>query len=316
MGKEEISPLRKLQLTELEILKDVIRICEEENLRYFLMGGTFLGAVRHKGFIPWDDDIDIGMPREDYEKFFEIAQEKLKDSYLYKNFKKGNEKTIYFSRVEDQNMQIEDQSAIKKRTRNAWIDIFPLDGMPDNPIIRKVRQCRLLFARLLLQYSQFSIIVNQDLPNRPFVEKVLIKIGNIFNFEKHLKTEKCLYKLDMLLKKNSYDNSKYVVNFMGAYKFREMFKKETYDHTDVYNFETERVVAPKDYDFVLTQMYGDYMKIPPEHEQNKHHSKVIDTDTTLHEPVKYERHDRINPNESPTEEEKDHHTKKEEDGRV
>ena len=294
MVKEEISPLRKLQLTELEILKDVIRICKEENLRYFLMGGTFLGAVRHKGFIPWDDDIDIGMPRKDYEKFFEIAQEKLKDSYLYKNFKKGNEKTIYFSRVEDQNMQIEDQSAIKKRTRNAWIDIFPLDGMPDNPIIRKVRQCRLLFARLLLQYSQFSIIVNQDLPNRPFVEKVFIKVGNMFNFEKHLDTEKCLYKLDKLLKKNSFENSKYVVNFMGAYKFREMFKKEIYDNTDVYNFETEIVVAPKDYDFVLTQMYGDYMQIPPEHEQNKHHSKVIDTDTTVTEAEKDEYHNTEN----------------------
>jgi len=276
MEEENITPLRKLQLTELEILKDVIRVCKEENLRYFLMGGTFLGAVRHKGFIPWDDDIDISMPREDYDRFFEIAQEKLNDKYIYKNFKKGNEKTIYFSRVEDKSVQIEDNSAITKRTRNAWIDVFPLDGMPNNPIIRKFRQARLLYRRLLLQYSQFSIIVNQDLPNRPFLEKMLIKVGKIFNFEKHLDTEKCLYKLDKVIRKSKYENSKYVANFMGAYKFKEMFKKEIYDNTAVYDFETEKVIAPKDYDFVLKQLYGDYMKIPPEHQQNKHHSKVIE----------------------------------------
>ena len=276
VSKENITPLRKLQLTELKILKEVVKICEEEKLTYFLMGGTFLGAVRHKGFIPWDDDIDISMPRKDYDKFFEIAQSKLPKNLIFKNFKKGNEKSMYISRVEDNSVQIEDSSAIKKRTRNAWIDIFPLDGVPNNIIIRQFYKINLLMKRMLLQYSQYSIIVNQDLPNRPVHEKILIKIGGLLNVEKHLDTQKRLEKLDKALRRYDYDKSKYVVNFMGAYKFNEMFKKEIYENTAEYDFEGKKLIAPKDYDTVLTQMYGDYMKIPPEHQQNKHHSQVID----------------------------------------
>lgn len=272
----ENTSLRKLQLTELEILKEVVRICKEENIKYYLMGGTFLGAVRHKGFIPWDDDIDISMSRKDYDKFFEIAPKKLKNQYIYKNFKKDNENTIYFSRVEDSSVKIEDTSAINTRTRSAWIDIFPLDGMPNNIIMRQLHKIRLLYRRLILQYSQFSIIVNQDLPNRPLHEKILIKIGNVLKVEKHLDTKKSMKKLDKALRKYDYDKSKYVVNFMGAYKFKEMFKKEIYNNTAEYDFENQKLIAPKEYHIVLSQMYGDYMKIPPEHQQNKHHSKVIE----------------------------------------
>ena len=276
VSKEKVTPLRKLQLTELEILKKVIKICDEEGLQYYLMGGTFLGAIRHKGFIPWDDDIDISMPREDYEKFFKIADKKLPKGLIYKNFLKGNEETIYFSRVEDTTIQIIDESAIKHRTRNAWVDIFPLDGMPNNAIIRQLHKMRLLYRRLLLQYSQFSTIVNQDLPNRPIHEKILIGIGKVFNFEKILDTIKCLLKLDKAIKKYKYSKSKYVANFMGAYKFKEMFKKEIYDDYTKYDFEDIKVYAPRDYDTVLTQMYGDYMTPPKKSDQNKHHSKVIE----------------------------------------
>ncbi|MBD3107613.1 LicD family protein [Bacillus sp. AGMB 02131] len=269
------TPLRELQLVELEILKDVVKICEENNLRYFLMGGTFLGAVRHKGFIPWDDDIDIAMPREDYENFFEIVDQKLHGDYIYKNFKKGNEKTIYFSRVENINFEIEDNSAIKKRIRNAWIDIFPLDGMPNNRLVRFFHKIRLLYLRVTLQYSQFSVIVNQNLPNRPLHENILIKIGKMINFERILDTEKCMNKLDIALKKYNYHNSKYVVNFMGAYKFKEMFLREIYDDTEKYEFETEQLIAPKNFNFVLSQMYGDYMTPPREDAKNKHNTKTI-----------------------------------------
>ena len=72
MEEENNNPLRKLQLAELEILKFLVKICEENNIRYYISGGTYLGAVRHKGFIPWDDDVDIAMPRKEYERFLEI----------------------------------------------------------------------------------------------------------------------------------------------------------------------------------------------------------------------------------------------------
>ena len=79
----ELTPLRKVQLMELDIFKEIVRICEENDLTYYISGGTYLGAVRHKGFIPWDDDMDVAMPRKDYRKFLEIAQKNLpKDLYL------------------------------------------------------------------------------------------------------------------------------------------------------------------------------------------------------------------------------------------
>ena len=271
----ENSPLRQLQLVELDILKEVVKICEENKFRYFLLGGTFLGAVRHKGFIPWDDDIDIGMPRPDYEKFMKIATQALPKELLYKNFRLGNEKTIYFARVENPSIQVEDSSALEKRVRNAWIDIFPLDGMPNNIIARRIKESYLLYRRLLLQYSQFSVIVNQDLPNRPKHEQILINIGKLIKPERFLDTKKCLKKLDKALRKCDYESSDYIVNFMGAYKFKEMFRRDIYEETHEYKFETELLTAPKDYDLVLRQMYGDYMKPPVEKDRNKHHSRVI-----------------------------------------
>ena len=267
--------LRKLQLTELDILKSVVEICEKENIRYYLLGGTFLGAVRHKGFIPWDDDIDIGMPRPDYDRFFDKGSKMLTEKYIYKNYWKGNERTICFSRVEDKSIMIIDRSGIKEKNRFAWIDIFPLDGMPNSAFARKVHQIHLLYRKALMQYSQFSTIVNQDLHNRPLYEKILIFLGKLINTEKVLDADKCLTKLNQVMRQYPYESAKYVVNFLGAYKFKEMFPKAVYDDVDTYDFEDIALPAPRNYDLVLSQLYGDYMELPPENRRNKHHTEII-----------------------------------------
>ena len=182
---------------------------------------------------------------------------------------------IYFSRIENIDKEIIDNSALEKRRRYTWIDIFPLDGMPNNVFIRQIHKTQLLYRRLLLQYSNFSKVVNQNLPNRPLHERILIQIGNIVKPDKYLNTDKCLYKLDELLKKYDYDNSKYVVNFMGAYKFKEMFNKKIYDDKELYEFEGKKYYAPRDYDLVLSQMYGDYMTPPKDKDKHKHHISTV-----------------------------------------
>lgn len=271
---ESDKELRDLQLRELKIMKTFANICKTNGLRFYLMGGTFLGAVRHKGFIPWDDDIDLGMPREDYDRMAKIIDGLLPDGYVFRNFEKGNETTIYFSRIEDLNYEIKDNSALVKRQRYAWIDIFPLDGMPENAALRFIHKFVLLYRRLALQYSNYSTVVNQDLPGRPFHEKLLIDLGRIIPFEKVFDTKKCLYKLDKSLRRYPYVGSEYVVNFMGAYKFKEMFPKNIYDEISFYPFEDGAYAAPKDYDLVLSQMYGDYMKVPKKKDRYKHHIEV------------------------------------------
>lgn len=123
---EESSLLRKLQLAELEILKQVIKICEKNKITYYIATGTFLGAVRQKGFIPWDDDIDIDMPRKDYEKFREIIKEQLPKEYIFKDFKNGDELDVCFLRVENDNIKVKEKRTASQKITNAWIDIAPL----------------------------------------------------------------------------------------------------------------------------------------------------------------------------------------------
>ena len=270
--------LRKLQLIELDILKQVIAICEQHGLRYFLLGGTFLGAVRHQGFIPWDDDIDICMPRKDFERFCEIAETELKAPLGFVSFRNNAEHIYFHPRVYNYNSKVIDRSGVKEKETYAWIDIFPLDGMPGNVLVRKLYGGYLLFLRLLFMYSQFDKIVNVSLKQRVWYERILIAVGKVIKFERILNTRKIMDKIDRTMKKHDYETSSYVGNFMGAYKMKEVFPKACYAETAEYVFEGIACPAPKDYNTVLTQMYGDYM-IPPKADlQNKHNTEVISTD--------------------------------------
>lgn len=160
MSDETITNLRKLQLIELDIPKQVIDLCNRHRLRYYLLGGTFLGAVRHKGFIPWDDDIDIGMPRTDFERFCELAPTELQKPLGFVSFRTNAGHIYFHPRVYNYNSRVVDRSGVKEKETHAWIDIFPLDGMPKTGAARKLYGFYLLFLRLLFMHSQFDKIVN------------------------------------------------------------------------------------------------------------------------------------------------------------
>lgn len=273
-----MSNLRKLQLMELDILKQVAELCNRHGLRYFLLGGTFLGAVRHKGFIPWDDDIDIGMPRSDFEKFCKLAEEELIKPLGFISYKNNKEHIYFHPRVYNFNSRVIDRSGVEEKETYAWIDVFPLDGMPGGKFIRKIHGFRLLFWRLLFMYSQFDKIVNVNLKNRVWYERVLIAIGKVIKFDKILDTRKIMAKIDKTMQKYDYETSSYVGNFMGAYKMKEVFPKKYYEETAEYEFEGLNCPAPKDYDAVLSQMYGDYMTPPAKEVQNKHSTEVMETE--------------------------------------
>ena len=272
-----MTSLRKLQLTELNILKKAVAVFDEMNIPYVALGGTLLGAVRHGGFIPWDDDIDLGIPREYYDEFIEKGKSVFNEEsgMVLKNFKIDSGYKYYFSRITDKSVKVKDGSALIEKEQDAWIDIFPIDGMPKGRIKMKIHKFRLLFARMAFQYSQFSTLVSVNLPDRPWYERLLIKLGKILPVEKMFSVDKSLLRLDKLLHKYPYEKSFYAVNFMGAGKFKEMHERSVYDNRAEYKFEDTEIYGVKDYDKWLRKMYGDYNVLPPEENRNKHFTEVI-----------------------------------------
>lgn len=264
--------LRKLQKIDLDIAKTVIQICEEEGLRYFMVDGTMLGAVRHHGYIPWDDDMDLAMPRPDYERFMEIAPSRLSDPYVLRCYQNDSNYKIYFCGIANSRYKLFRASSKKQYIVHPWIDIFPLDGMPDKKIVRRFHQMRLLFLRMLYDISVFDEIVNIKRKNRVWYEKVIIwfcihiPLQRVFDYRKRLGA------MDKALKKYSYDESNIIVDFLSVYRFREMFSKEVFGNGRDYEFDNTVMKGPAEAHRYLSQVYGDYMTPPSEDERRWHHA--------------------------------------------
>ena len=275
--------MNKLQQVELNILIETINILNKHNLKYYVLGGTLLGCIRHKGFIPWDDDIDIGLLRDDYEKAIKILKEELPENYLlnyYKDHKNENDYTSYYmAKVENKEIQVINKTAEENRIMNAWIDIFPIDGLPKNKIKSFFHKFHLLILRAKLRYAQYSKLVTKNTKNKDIFMRFMIFIGKIFRLEKRYDKDKILDKLDKTLKKCKVSDSKDIINFAGAvksYKFIEIFPKTVYDDLVEYDFENISVIGPKNYDFILTKQYGKYMELPPLDMRNKHNTEIIE----------------------------------------
>ena len=270
---EQGENLRKLQMVELEMLKEFVRICEKHKLTYYLSAGTFLGAVRHQGFIPWDDDADVRMPRPDYEKFVRFCRKELREPYLVKYFRYDHSVHRYFCRLNDPRVKLRRTNSKYGEISNVWLDVFPLDGMPKNRLLNKLRQYHLLWRRMWLQISVFDEIVTLD-KKRSKLENLIIWFVRHTPIQNFVSYDRMWYKLDRAMKACPVDKAAYYVNFMGMYKFRDMIPKEVYGKGAPYTFEGETFNGPENYDAFLTKLYGDYMKLPPEEERNKHFTEI------------------------------------------
>ena len=137
--------LRKVQLVQLEIAKEIQRVCQENDIRCFLVAGSFLGAVRHQGFIPWDDDMDIGMFRSDYEKFCRIAPQKLDKRYCLQNWHTDPNYSLPFGKVVKRNtLYMENKKSRRIQENGIYVDIFAYDNAPEDPLERANLAKRLL----------------------------------------------------------------------------------------------------------------------------------------------------------------------------
>lgn len=273
---DEQQHLNDTQRYILQVLRDVIRILDELNVPYYMQGGTMLGAIRHNGFIPWDDDVDLGIPRADYYRLLQQVAPLLPENLELRTYDDETDHHYYFARIVDKRYQIRRMGSLEERLENVWVDLFPLDGMPNGLLSRQWHKFRLLMTRLKFHLSCFEK-VNIKRPGRPLVERIIIKIAMVTRVGKWFNTRKQLDTMDRLLKKYPPEKSDYLVNFTGqtSYKFNEMFKKEIYGKKTLYPFEDMQLVGPEQYDAYLTSLYGDYMTPPRAEDRNAHVSELV-----------------------------------------
>ncbi len=265
----EIVDIKEIQKIALEVMVFVDKICRRENIKYSLAGGTLIGAIRHKGFIPWDDDIDIIMTRQEYDKFLAVMDKE--ENGQFKNLHYGPEFPNYFyrfSKVIDLSTSLQERELIMHKDMGIYVDVFPADNIifeKRNKIIKKS-----VFYSRMLEYSFSKKLV---LKNKGLKKSILLcfayPIAKIFGpYFWRNKAEK------LMLKYNS-ERTDYLYPHSGCYRERDVLKKEYFDELIDVEFEGYKFLAFKKYDEYLRHVFGDYMKLPPKEKQVPHHDCKI-----------------------------------------
>lgn len=281
MKKEDI---KLIQETEKGILRQVLNVCERHQLNYYMLGGTLLGAVRHGGFIPWDDDIDLGLPRPDYEEFIRYAEEELEIPYQLHTALNGKGKySYYYARVEDTRVQLKRSIAIKDVIIPAYVDVFPLDGVPKNANKRRrwLRKCE--FLSRMFSASQVLYKSNNTRTHKKMnhFETAFRGLFIILRLDRMMNTKLIWKRLDKALKENNYEDCSEIINFCGHWKLKEMFPKAVYGKGKLYPFEEFMLNGPEDCDYVLSQMYGEYMILPDQEHRENHYIELLHSEKTI-----------------------------------
>lgn len=271
MIKGGISDLHKKML--IDVFRDFVRICEKYDLQYFCCGGTAIGVIRHQGMIPWDDDIDILMPRPDYDKFLKIFNSlDISDNYELITAESNNRYYLPFAKMCDKRTTILEYDDIPC-VFGVFIDVFPLDGAPANLSQRNKQLLgfRRAANKLLVLPKSITINVRSGL-TRIFNLQIRTAYNEFrYALNKKRNREKVLAEIDGYMLETDYSSSSYCGNYGGMWGIKEFGPKEWFDGYELGNFEGISVRLPRGYHELLTQMYGDYMQLPPLDKRVSHH---------------------------------------------
>lgn len=258
--------LRQAQLLELKILHEIQRVCREHDIQFFLIAGTLLGAIRHGGFIPWDDDLDVAMLREDYDRFLEIAPNELGEEFWINHSEKELTYGHLFAKVMLKNTRWSSGGLQNIMSRKGvYVDIFPFDRIPSQPNAQKKqnRQAR-KYRRLLRLKTKFPSKNDKWLPafrqSLATLWASLLPLPTIHRRIRQMFAEG----------RRQADANSPICTSIGPAYYGCARPEELYRDLVLHRFEDGEFPIPRNYDDILTHRYGDYMKLPPENKRRTH----------------------------------------------
>lgn len=263
---------KKIWAVQLDLLEKLMEVCAKYHLRYFAANGTLLGAVRHGGFIPWDDDVDIVMPREDYDRLIQVAEKEFRHPYFL-HF--SNEKEDYYRnymRLRNENTTAIPMKDFNRRcSKGMFIDIFPLDGCCENGTLQKLRfwgiTLRSVLADTYIYYGEFKRMkaVRALLRLAAGIWCGIMGYGGLLN------------SMENLRRKTSADSACQVYSIFHGNKATVM-PAAWYREQRLLPFEHLMLPVPAGSEDLLTMLYGDYMQLPPSEKRGQHHEIFMDPD--------------------------------------
>ena len=253
----------RVQKTALEALVEIDRICRKNNIKYTLAYGTMIGAVRHQGFIPWDDDVDICMLRDDYAKFKKICETELNEKYFYQSHDTDKEYYHLYDKIRVNGTVFKEAfQADYNIHQGVYVDIFPIDYLPDNNLKRTLQYYKVRFFRTGLM-AKYGVLSSRH-GKKKFAARILRILYAPFSLER-------LYKYACKTAMR-YDDKKR--KDTSNFYIKSGFPREFYEDIKEVTFEGHTMMLSTHYDKMLSTIYGDYMKLPPENKRVTQHDLV------------------------------------------
>lgn len=265
--------IRPLQLKILETLLAVDEVCRKNDIRYYIIAGTLLGAVRHKGFIPWDDDLDIAMPRSDYDRFIAHCKEWLPEQYEMICTENDPDYPLPFAKIQNANTTLIERMHMKY-LGGIYIDVFPLDGVPANNLARRWHFIKYQFYKKVLYFIYRDPYRHGHGPSSwiPLLCRKLFTLKGVQQ------------KMRAMMTSNDFDKSEFIVDHDDGLK--GVMKKGILGTPTPIQFEEKSVMGAEHPHEYLQQKYGEYMIIPPGPKQRQHNFHYLDLEMPYREYAK------------------------------
>lgn len=278
MGEYDQKTLRRLQLTLLDMVKDIDAVCRENDIKYYIAYGSALGAIRHHGFIPWDDDMDICVCREDYDRFFKCMEKKYSDKYDILNVKNTPKYAVAFYKISKKGTKfVEMVGAADGYEQGIFIDVFPLDYTSSDEKERKrLAKKEWFWSHLLILRS----IKEPIIPNsHKGIKRKIMEIGckSIYEIMNLLHISKEWIYGNFLKTATSYVKDKeYMTDYCAMRPEKVLNKTSDLFPVRYVEFEDCKLPVPNNTDVYLKNMYGNYMELPKPEDRHNHFASKID----------------------------------------